>query len=175
MRRTSECEYYSNSSYVDKDQKNWHLLIPTVLMSLRSTPNTETSGFSPIKMLFGGEMRLPIDTSLIPRETLAKTHMDQLLDRLKLVHKVAKKNTEVTQEESTARHNIKAKSSDFGIAEQVLLRVNKHTPGQTGKLEDKWAGPYYIREHGPVDSYLIADSASNKQHNAYVNARHLKR
>ena len=85
--------------YVNKDQKNWHLLLPTVLIAMRSTPNTETLGFTPFKMLFRSEMRLPFDTTLVPRETPgpeAKVHIDQLLDRLKTVHGHATRNTEIT-------------------------------------------------------------------------------
>ena len=56
--------------YIDKDQTNWHLLLPTVFMSIQSSNNTKTSGYSPFKMLFGDEMRLPFDTTLVPSETL---------------------------------------------------------------------------------------------------------
>ena len=80
--------------YVSKDQSNWYLLLPTVHMSIRSAPNTESSGFSPYKMLFGNEMRIPFDTALVLREKLgpeAKTHVTQLIDRLKLIHDQAAK------------------------------------------------------------------------------------
>ena len=33
--------------YVDRSQRNWHLVLPVALMSLRNAPNLETSGFSP--------------------------------------------------------------------------------------------------------------------------------
>ena len=85
--------------YVNKDQNNWHFLLPMGLISIRSAPNTETLGYNPIKMLFGDEMRLPFDTSLIPRETLgpdAKTHVTQLIDRLKMVHEQATKNSKLS-------------------------------------------------------------------------------
>ena len=164
--------------YINKDQNNWHLLLPTILMGIRSTPNTESSGYSPFQMLFGGEMRLPFDTTLIPRETLgpeAKTHVNQLLDRLKVVHEMASKNTEISQSESKEKHDIKAKQSNFVLGEQVFLKINKHRQGYSKKLEDKWKGPYYIREKGPFDTYKIADCQTNKLHKPLVNARHLKR
>ena len=116
--------------YINKDENNWHLLLPTILMGVRSTPNTENSGYSPFQMLFGSEMRLPFDTSLIPRETLgpeAKTHVNQLLDRLKVVHEMASKNTEISQTESKKKkHDIKAKQSNVVLGEQVFLKINKH-------------------------------------------------
>ena len=64
-------------------------------MSVRSIPNTETSGYSPFKMLFGNEMRLPFDTTLVPKETLgpeANIHLSNLIEMLKLVHGQATQN-----------------------------------------------------------------------------------
>ena len=164
--------------YVNKDQTNWHLLLPTVLMSIRSSPNTETSGYSPFKMLFGDEMRLPFDTTLIPRETLgpeAKTHVTQLIDRLKIVHEQAARNTELTQTESKQKHDANAKDSNFLLGEQVLLKVHKTRTGLAKKFEDKFTGPFYIREKGPYDTYKIADCENHKLIKNFINAQDLKR
>lgn len=164
--------------YIDKDQKNWNMFLPIVLQALRSSPNIETSGFSPYKMMFGGEMRLPMDVNLIPRETLgteAKQHIQSLLQRLKVIHNIAKQNTETTQQESKVRHDLKAQPSDFRLLEQVLLKINKHTPGLTSKLEYKWKGPYYIRQKVSPDTYRIAESNTHQLHRAPVNAKDLKR
>ena len=164
--------------YISKDQNNWHLLLQTALMAIRSAPNTESSGYSPFKMLFGGEMRLPFDTTLIPRETLgpeAKTHVKQLIDRLKLIHEQATQNTELTQAESKQKHDTNAKPSNFLLREQVLWKINKHRQGYSKKFEDKCRGPYYIREKGPFDTYKIADCETNKLVKNFVNAKDLKR
>ena len=93
--------------YVDRSQRDWHMILPVALMSLRSSPNLETSGFSPYKMLFGCEMRLPFDVNLIPRDNLgtdAKIHMEHLLGRLKLFQELAKDNSEAAKEKGIIRH-----------------------------------------------------------------------
>ena len=164
--------------YINEKKNDWHLILPTVLMSIRSSPNTETSGFSPFKMLFGKEMRLPFDTDLVPRESLgpeAKTFMTQLLDNLKTVHSHATMNSEMTQRDSKQRHDAKAKESNFSLAEKVLLKINKRTPGLTNKLQIKWEGPYYITQKGPHDTYRIADCETHKARKALVNAKNLKK
>lgn len=46
--------------YVDKSQRNWHKILPFANMALRTAPNTETSGFSPFKMLFGVKCDSPL-------------------------------------------------------------------------------------------------------------------
>ena len=57
-------------SYISKDQGNWPKLLPSIMMAFRSMPNTESTGYSPYEMVFGETMNLPIDTSLIPKQTL---------------------------------------------------------------------------------------------------------
>ncbi|CAC5395107.1 unnamed protein product [Mytilus coruscus] len=45
---------------VAKDQSNWHKLIPSVMMALRMSTNTESTGYSPFQMLFGKRNELAI-------------------------------------------------------------------------------------------------------------------
>ena len=56
-------------AYVDKDQQNWADFLPAAMMAFRSSPASGT-GLSPFHLVFGKEMNLPIDTSLIPKTTL---------------------------------------------------------------------------------------------------------
>ena len=115
-------------TYVDRSQTNWHTILPVALMALRNSPNVETSGYSPFKMLYGCEMRLPFDAELIPRENWgpeAKEHMQQLLVRLKIYRELAADRSAETKDRDKMRHDLKAKPSDFQIGEQVLLKLNK--------------------------------------------------
>ena len=97
------------------------------------------------------------------------------MNRLKLIHEQATQNTELTQAESKQKHDTKAKTSNFLLGEQVLWKVNKHRQGYSKKFEDKFRGPYYIREKGPFDTYKIADCETNKLVRNFINAKDLKR
>src|SRR5258708_26923010 len=48
---------------VDLNQRNWHTCVPFVLAAYRATPHSAT-GFSPNFLLFGREIRAPIDIVL---------------------------------------------------------------------------------------------------------------
>ena len=52
-------------AYIDKDQMNWPSLLPIIMMAFRSTPCTESTGFSPYQQLFGKEMHFIIVINLI--------------------------------------------------------------------------------------------------------------
>lgn len=129
-------------SYIDKDQRNWVKLLPCALMALRSKPCTESTGFSPYQLVFGTEMQLPIDTSLIPKDTLqphAQEHLNQLISRIKLVYEEGKNKQEKSQAKSKVRHDQKAKIPNFVVGEKVLLKREKIDKGMSAKLTEKWS------------------------------------
>ena len=47
-------------SCVDKNQKDWDVLLPKILLGYRSSVQT-TTGFSPFSLIYGREALLPID------------------------------------------------------------------------------------------------------------------
>ena len=59
-------------AYINKEQTNWPSLLPSIMMAFRSSPCSESTQFTPFHLLFGREMNLPVDTSLIPKPTLGQ-------------------------------------------------------------------------------------------------------
>ena len=164
-------------AYISKNQENWPSFLPSVMMAFRSTPCTETSGFSPFQLMFGREMNLPIDTSLLPKPTLntnVRQYFENLLEKLKLVKDTAKKNLEEAQVKSKRLHDQKAKAPDFGIGDLVLIKQGKVPMGMSAKLTDKWEGPFRIVEIGPNFTYKIKDLQNNKIKRSLINATRLK-
>ena len=53
--------------YCKGQQDDWPELLPGIMMAYRSTPATQSTQFSPFFMLYGREMRLPVDTVLQPK------------------------------------------------------------------------------------------------------------
>ena len=103
-------------AYIDKDQMNWPSLLPSIMMAFRSTPCTESTGFSPYQLLFSKEMHLAIDTSQVPKPTLdqnVQQYFEQLISRLKVVKEIAKLNLENAQAKVKHAHDIGAEQSKF--------------------------------------------------------------
>ena len=79
-------------------------------------------------MVFGETMNLPIDTNLIPKQTLPQSvqqYLTELTDRLKVVSKLAKYNQEHKQLQAKKRHDVKAQVPNFKIGDKVLLKQDK--------------------------------------------------
>ena len=164
-------------TYCDDKHSNWPDIIPSIMMSLRSTPS-QTTNCSPYSLLFGKEMLLPFDTSMVPKETLGKDaeqHLKSLIDHLKTARKIAAENTKVTQERNKHYYDQKSKEPTFQLQDQVMMQNNKRIPGLSSKLQPKHTGPYYIKEIGPNYTYKLRDCQTDKPVKAMVNASRLVR
>ena len=137
-------------AYVDKDQKNWVDFLPAAMMAFRSSPASGT-GLSPFHLLFGKEMNLPIDTSLIPKTTLgldAQHYFEQLLERLKAAKEIAGTNIRIVQEKSKQRHDVQAKDPGLKVGDYVLLKSIKVPKGYSPKLYPKEQGTILYHRAG---------------------------
>ena len=160
-------------TYIDKDQMNWPSLLPNIMMAFRSSPCIESTGFSPFQLLFGKEMNLPIDTSLIPKPTLnanVKQYFEQLIGRPKLVKELARENMKNAQDKAKHYHDIKARKPDYKLGDQVLLKKEKVATGLSVKFSDKFNGPFEIIELGPNFTYKLRNCEDNKVINSFINA-----
>ena len=147
-------------------------------MALRSTPNVETSGYSPYHILFGFEMRQPFDLQLVPRENLSgnvNQHVERVLEHLTTVRQLSADNSMEAKDKTKIRHDVKAKPSDFLPGETVLMKISKIDPDLSKKFGDKFSGPYYIRKVGPNDTYQLARCSDNVVLKTLVNAEKLKK
>lgn len=101
-------------------------------MAFRSSPCTESTGFSPFQLVFGREMSLPIDTSLIPKPTLptnTRQYFEQLLSNFKITRETARGRMEKAQEKAKQHHDARARDPVCKIGDKVLLKYMKIPPG----------------------------------------------
>ena len=100
MERVSSTLAQTLRAYINKDQTNWPSLLPSILMDFRSSPCSESTQFTPFHLLFGREMNLPVDTSLIPKPTLgqsAKQYFNELTEKLKVSQEIATENLRIAK------------------------------------------------------------------------------
>ncbi|KAK3084626.1 hypothetical protein FSP39_016530 [Pinctada imbricata] len=164
-------------AYCNGNYDNWPELLPSIMMAYRMTPATQSTGYSPFYMMFGREMRIPIDTSLIPKDSMSRDHKEHLrkvIENLEVARKIATENLKRHQEKYKKQHDKKASEPKYKVLDKVMLFVPKVPPGVPPKLHSKWQGPYYILEEGPHHTYKLADCQTNKALNTLVNAARLK-
>lgn len=115
-------------TYINEDQDNWTELLPGILMALRMSPSTQSSDLPPHQILFGSEIELPFDTSLIPKDGTnkdAKTHVENLIKHLKVVENIATDNIRNAQQRQKAQYDKTAVNKEFRLGEWVPLHNTK--------------------------------------------------
>ena len=114
--------------YCKGKQDDWVDLLPSIMMAYRMTPATQSTQFSPFFLCFGREMRLPIDTSLIPRGTLSqdfRTHLSNVLQNLEVSRKIATENILKAQDKYKTQYDKRTDTPSFQPADRVWLFCTK--------------------------------------------------
>lgn len=163
-------------TYCTKDQMNWPELIPSVMMALRMSPNTESTGYSPFHMVFGKEMNIPFDISVKPKENIGrsvKEHINNLIEHLKAVQTIAKNNVSKSQEKTKTYYDKKAAKPKFQVGDRVLMQCMKVPKGSAPKLHEKWVGPFYIN-HANENTYKLRRLSDHKLIKSRIHANRIK-
>ena len=87
------------------------------MMAFRNAQSA-TTGYILYELVFGRSMRIPIDTVLIPKETLTKSaqeHMQELVDALKLTNLLVTSNRLVAQARQKKQYDRTAKETDYQL------------------------------------------------------------
>ena len=125
-------------AYCHENQDQWSELLPSVMMAFRMIliPGVQTTGYSPYPILFGKEMTLPIDVSLLPQEPITqalKEFVDAVLKKIKITREISRENLQRAQEIMKEKHDQSAHDSTFNIMQYVLLKHEHIAPGRKKK------------------------------------------
>ena len=161
---------------VNTKQDNWADVIPSLMMAYRKTPHSAT-GYAPFTLLFGREMRAPIDVGLVPTEEVPKStkeYIQNVIDNLKTAHEISQINLEHAQERYKSYHDRNAREVKFQIGQKVLKNNFKVLPGKARKLTPKWVGPYIVIESFDNNTYKLQDCQTHKILRSRINANRLR-
>ena len=143
-------------SKLTEREGEWAEKLPLVQKALRVVPNRDT-GLSPYQIVFGSQLRTPLDALYHGWRQEACQHMDiaqwsgELADQLEDVRDfVAAKGILAT--------NHRKKAYDKCSMARVLKpgdRVLHRKPGLTPKLQEAWSGPYEVEQKLNAVNYKI--------------------
>ncbi|SPT17070.1 unnamed protein product [Triticum aestivum] len=139
----------------------WIDELPTVLWSLRTTPNKST-GFTPFFLVYGAEAVIPTDIEFdSPRVTMyteaeAKEAREDDVDLLEEGRLLALSRSAIYQQSLHRYHSRKVKPRSFQEGD-LVLRLIQRTAGQH-KLSAPWEGPFIISKALGNDSYYLIDA-----------------
>ncbi|PIK54034.1 hypothetical protein BSL78_09063 [Apostichopus japonicus] len=177
------CERYNSSiaqairAHCGTESQCWASTLPAVMMAYRLSPAIHTSKFSPYFLLFGREMRTPIDNQLIPKDNITgdvKWYLDTVTQDLEIFRNIAKENIVAAREKQKALYDQSTRVPEFTIGDRVWLYCRKVPQGISVKLFCKWTGPYYICASGPNFTFKLRNCKDNKEVKSLVHSNRLK-
>jgi hypothetical protein len=136
-------------------EEDWDEHIAPILFAYRTKIQKSTK-MEPFYIVYGREARLPIDRDENKMTLLERAKC--LIEELPKIRWKAKANIKESQYQQKYYHDNKIKiKQQFKIGDQVLLYDAAKEKQWSGKLKDKWKGPYYIHEVIINGSYKLKE------------------
>ena len=133
--------------------EDWDLKLPSVLFAYRTKKN-ESTKMEPGYLIYGRQMKTLLN--LEDKEMRMSDRIVELIEKLPQVRNQAKENIGNSQEKQKLYHDKKNKrKQNFQIGNKILCYDAAKEKQWSGKLEEKWKGPYYIHEIIHKGSYKI--------------------
>ena len=111
-------------SYLSKDQRLWDSYLGEIGVALRSSMHS-TLGHSPYYVLFGQQMVSHGDTYQLLRQLDLEEEGEHIIDnpdRMMLLRDLVKKNLTKAYESNRKLYNLRSRTVEFRVGEQVLRR-----------------------------------------------------
>ena len=156
-------------------EDEWDEHIESVLFAYR-TIRHNTTRKTPFFMVYGREAILPIEDIKLGVDFGKSAIMKRLYDLVELTEErsQASENIRKSQDQQKRRHNERIKEeTQFGIGTKVLLKDAAKEKQWSGKLSQKWKGPYYIHEIIGKGAYKLRTLEGKVLRSSY-NVKHLK-
>jgi hypothetical protein len=161
---------------LEKAKHAWVDELPSMLWSLRTTPNAATQEM-PFFLVHGAEAVLPVEiTHEAPRiaaydEMISTEALQDDVDALDEARDIALARATQYQQSLRNYHSSRVRPRSFVVGDLVLrLKRDGHD-----KLESPWVGPYIVTEVIPGGAYRLQDKKTGKDESNLWNAEQLWR
>ena len=142
------------------EKRSWDKLLPLVMFAYREIPQ-ESTGFSPFELVYGRDIRGPLDvlreqwiTSEQEPNDIA-TYVTQLHDRMQKAKEIVQEHLQKAQNKQKTWYDQRAREMNLSAGEQVLLLL----PDCTKKFLRKWQGPFTVKRRiGQVNYEIVMDN-----------------
>jgi hypothetical protein len=161
---------------LEKAKHAWVDELPSMLWSLRTTPNAVTQE-TPFFLVHGAEAVLPVEiTHEAPRiaaydETTSAKALQDDVDALDEARDVALGRSTQYQQSLRNYHSTRVRPRSFVVGD-LVLRLKQDGDG---KLESLWLGPYIVTEVIPGGAYRLQDKKTGQDEGNPWNAEQLRR
>ena len=128
-------------------QRDWDEHILYLMLAYRSVIH-ESTGCTPAKVMFGRDLRLPVDLLLgHPEEDVLSSGVDytrELCEKLELVHRYASNHLKMASDRMKQRYDLLQNGVSLSAGDPVWFHNPQRKKGLSPKLQRQWQGPYVV-------------------------------
>ena len=152
--------------YIFNNQKDWDEHLQYVMLAYRSSVQ-ESTNFTPSKLMFGRQVRLPVDLmygnppSHNPANDLP-TFVQNQKERMEVIHEQVRDNLRVTSERQKRTYDHNSSRRNFVTGQTVWYYYPARKKGISPKFQSFWKGPYAIVEQISDILYRIKPEGHQK-------------
>ena len=155
------------SAYVSKNQNDWDVYLPLLMMAYRSSVH-ETTRVAPRALMLGRQIRLPIDLALgIPETTASKCHTDyayELEKHMIRAHDLARKHIQLSSDGMKFHYDKNVNFKEYSVGDAVWFHNLVRKKGISLKLQRAWKGPFVvIAKYGDVVYKIQENPRKNRR------------
>ena len=148
------------------EKRDWDRMLPFVLFAYREVPQA-TVGFSPFELVYGRDVRGPLDVlqedwiKNADVETDVLHYVMDVRERMEAAREIVEENARTAQQQQKTYYDKKTRETNLQEGDKVLLLF----PTSTKKFIAQWQGPYKIvRRIGKVNYEIeMPDKGGRKQ------------
>jgi len=140
---------------ISEKSNDWDLFIAPTLFAYRTTKHS-TTGIEPFFLVYGRSARLPIEETEDENIPSLNDRLQQLIEDVPQIREKSRLQITISQQKKKLEHDGKMKKEiKFQIGDKVLYFKAAQDQSHSGKLNQKWKGPYYIHDVLPHGAYKI--------------------
>ena len=134
-----------------QEDKQWDDKIPSVLFAYRNKTHSSTKT-KPFYLVYGRE------ANFIEEATQTTERLNEIIEELPFQRNIAREEILRSQTKQKEYHDSKNKrKEEYKIGDEVLKYNAAQQNSKSGKLDDKWSGPYLIHEILLNGSYKLKE------------------
>ena len=141
-------------------QNNWDLQLGVVLMAYRSSVHAST-GFTPFSLMFGSEMRVPLEIMFGGRPNQPRTHVeaiDRLRDTLQSSYELARTRMQTSHKRQKDYYDRNTTGNRYKIGDKEWLFAPALKKSECAKFHIAWTGPWTVLNQLSDVTYRIKDN-----------------
>lgn len=134
------------SQYVNEHQTDWDVYVGGALFAYR-TAKQRSTGVTPAMLMFGRELRQPLDEALqLTRPGDASASAAEIARKIQSNVERAKESLARSREAQARYYNAHRRHVTFQVGDKVLWFKPMRRQGLVAKLAHQWNGPYVVAE-----------------------------